>query len=352
MRYPFFTFLLTLVSVTALKAQFRSENIFYMTDSPESFESFQKNTAQISIVCPQTFSVSKDGVLSGSVDPRILEIAKTKRIKVEPLIVNKGFTPSILHALVTDAAARKRAINMMLLYARQYQLQGWQFDMEGLSMTDRDSFTSFFKQTADSLHANNLQLSAALVHTVENVGGTTPYHDFLFENWRAGYDFKQLAEAGDFISIMSYDQHTRRTTPGPVAGIHWVERIIEYLLKEGVPPGKLSLGIPTYSDYWFTDYTEEKGGFSNARQIHYTEVQYLLGKYNAKPQWNTDAGCNYTIWENDGVYEYLFIEDAQSLKLKLELLKKYQLRGISVWALGREDPATWILLNQLTTKKE
>jgi spore germination protein YaaH len=116
-----------------------------------------------------------------------------------------------------------------------------------------------------------------------------------------------------------------------------------------VPPGKLSLGIPSYSDYWFTDYTEEKGGFSNARQVHFTEVQYLLGKYNAKPVWNAGAGCNSAVWENDGVYEYLFIEDAQSLKLKLDLLKKYHLRGISVWALGREDPASWTTLNQLTT---
>ena len=352
MRHPFFAFLLTLVSISALKAQFRSENVFYMTDSPESFESFQKNTGQISIVCPQTFTVSKDGVISGSVDPRILEIAKAARIKVEPLIVNKGFSSSILHALVSDAAARKRAITMMLLYARQYQLQGWQFDMEGLNMTDRDYFTAFFKQTADSLHPNNLQLSAALVHAVENVGGATPYHDFLFENWRAGYNFKELAETGDFISIMSYDQHTRRTTPGPVAGIHWVERIIQYLLQEGVPPGKLSLGIPSYSDYWFTDYTEEKGAFSNARQVPYTEVQYLLGKYNARPVWNAGAGCNYAVWENDGIDEYLFMEDAQSLKLKLELLTKYKLRGISVWALGREDPACWSTLNQMTIRKE
>lgn len=352
MRQQFFTLLLTLTSLTALHAQFRSENLFYMTDSPESFESFQKNASQISIACPQTFSVTKEGVITGSVDHRILEIAKANHIKVEPLIVNRGFTSTVLHALVTDAAARKRAITMMLLYARQYQLQGWQFDMEGLNMLDRDNFTAFFKQTADSLHQYNLQLSAALVHAVENVGGTTAYHNFLFENWRAGYNFRELAETGDFISIMSYDEHSRRTTPGPVAGIHWVERIVDYLLKEGVPAEKLSLGIPSYSDYWFTDYTEEKGGFSNARQVRYAEVQYLLAKNNAKPVWNATAGCNMATWDNDGVYEYLFIEDAQSLKLKLELLKKYQLRGISVWALGREDPAFWTTLSQMTSKKD
>jgi len=348
---PFVPFLLLqLLLSTAVIAQYSSENLFYLTDSPESFESFEKNAAAISVVCPQTFSVSKEGVISGSLDPRILTIARANKIQVVPLIVNKGFTSAILQALLSDPVARKRAIGMMLLYAREYRLAGWQFDMEGLNISLRDSFTSFFRQTADSLHRNNLQLSAALVHSVENVGGTTAYHDFLYENWRAGYDFKALAEAGDFISIMSYDEHTRRTTPGPVAGIHWVERIVQYLLQEGVPPARLSLGIPSYSDYWFTDYTEEKGGFSNARQIRFKEAQYLLGKYNAAPVWNADAGCNYAVWDNDGVNEYVFIEDARSLKLKLDLLAKYKLRGISVWALGREDPAFWTTLGQMTKK--
>ncbi len=201
------------------------------------------------------------------------------------------------------------------------------------------------------MHHEHLQLSAALVYTVENVGGTTAYLSFLYENWRAGYSFKDLAAAGDFISIMTYDQHTHRTTPGAVAGIDWMERIVKYLLAEGVPPEKLSLGIPDYSVHWFTDYTEEKGGFSNGKQIGYSTGQYLLGKNDAKPIWNDKAGCNYAVWDNDGVYEYVYIEDAQSLKPKLDILKKYKLRGISVWVLGSEGPAFWNTLAKETERK-
>ncbi|MDB5030552.1 glycosyl hydrolase family 18 protein [Mucilaginibacter sp.] len=346
-----FTILVILVTGFKIQAQERSENLFYMTDSPDSFESFRKNVSQISIVCPQVFFISKEGVLSGSVDPRLLEISKANNIKVMPLIVNTGFNALLLHNIVTNPVARKRAIDMMLLYAKQYGLDGWQFDMEGLNITDRDNFTSFFKETAEALHHEKLQLSAALVHTIENVGGPTAYHSFLFENWRAGYNFKELAAVGDFLSIMTYDQHTRRTPPGPVAGVDWMERIVKYLLDEGVPAQKLSLGIPDYSVHWFPDYTEERGGFSNGQQIGYNTVQYLLGKYNVKPIWNEKAGCNYAVWDNDGVYEYLYIEDAQSLKPKLSILAKYKLRGISVWALGREDLAFWDVLGKETKRR-
>jgi spore germination protein YaaH len=345
------TAFLGILSTISATAQALSVNLFYMTDTPESFESFQKNLDQISIVCPQAFSISREGVLSGSVDQRISALARKNKIKVMPLIVNKGFNTQLLHEIVSNPRARKRSIQMMLDYANLYQLDGWQFDLEGLNIADRDSFTVYFQETAVALHKVGLQLSAAVVHTVENLGGPTAYHNFLYENWRAGYSFKELAAAGDFLSIMAYDQHTRRTPPGPVAGADWVIRIVEYLLAEGVPKEKLSLGIPDYSVHWFPDYTEEKGGYTTGQQIGYTMVQHLLGKYNARLNWDEKAGCHYSVWDNDGVYEYMYIEDGNSLQPKMDILKKYKLRGISVWVLGKEAPEFWSVLQKETSVK-
>ncbi|MCO6480004.1 MAG: hypothetical protein J5I94_25425, partial [Phaeodactylibacter sp.] len=275
MKLSTLTLAVFLLLSQATYAQFRSENLFYMTDTPDSFESFRKNAAQVSIVCPQTFLVSKEGVLTGSADPRVLEIAKANGVKVMPLTVNKGFDQELLHDIVTNPASRRRSIEMMLEYARRYGLAGWQFDLEGLHISDRDSFTLYFRETAEAFHKEGLQLSAAVVHTFENVGGPGMYQRFLYENWRAGYALKELSEIGDFLSIMTYDQHTRRTPPGPVAGIEWVEQVVKYLLEEGIDPEKISMGIPTYSVYWYADYTEEKGGFSNGRQVGYDWVQHL-----------------------------------------------------------------------------
>jgi spore germination protein YaaH len=345
-----FLFLL-LSAFRQLNAQTKSENLFYMVNTQKSFESFSKNLDQISIVCPQTFSVSPYGVLSGSVDPRVISLAKEHQIKVMPLIVNPGFDQKILHDVVANPEARKRSIEMMLEYAKKYNLDGWQFDMEDLHITDKDAFTAYFKETADALHKAGLQISAALVHATSNMGGPSAFHLYLFENWRAGYDFKALAEIGDFLSIMTYDQHTQRTPPGPISSPEWMESVVKYLVDSGVAPEKISLGIPTYSKHWFADYTKEKGGFSNGRSVDYLTSQYLLGRYGAKTMWNEKAQVNWAMWDNEGVYEYLFIEDRQSLKPKLEVLKKHHLRGISVWVLGNEDPGFWTVLKKEAPRK-
>ncbi|MCZ2339274.1 MAG: hypothetical protein LC127_14005 [Chitinophagales bacterium] len=332
-------------------SQYRSENLFYMTNSEESLESFRNNVNQISIVAPQVFYISSEGVIHGAINPEILDIATANNIKVIPLIVNRGFTPDILHAVLTSEIARERAINMMLIFAKQYKIAGWQFDLEGLDISDRDNFTSFFTQTADSLHKYKLSLSAAVVHSLGNTGGPTEYSDFLFRKWRGGYDSKRLSEVGDFISIMTYSQHTRRTTPGPVAGVDWIEKVVNFLLSEGVHPEKLSLGIPTYSTYWFSDYTEERGGFSNARSAKFNEVKILMHEFNPELRWDANSKCNYAMWQNGGLYEYVFIENGKSLAPKIELLEKYKLRGISVWVLGGEDPEFWNILREKTIRK-
>ena len=114
------------LSVTyAGQTQTKSENLFYMVDTPESFGSFKTNINQISIVCPQTFFVSEEGVISGSVDKRVLDIAKANKVKVMPLIVNKGFNQQLLHKIVSNPQSRKRSIKMMLEYAKLYGLDAY-----------------------------------------------------------------------------------------------------------------------------------------------------------------------------------------------------------------------------------
>jgi len=329
-------------------AQYLSENLFYLVDSEDSFQSFNDHIDQISIVAPQTYSISEAGVVWGEVDPRVLDLANRNDVKVMPLIVNPGFDRDLFHNFLHDSAAQKRTIAMMVGLAEEHNFYGWQFDFENIHISDRAAFTEFYKRTAEQLHARGFALSVAVVPTNSDSRLPTEYHRFLYEYWRGVFDYKALAEIGDFLSVMTYSQHTRRTPPGPVAGIPWMEEMVTYLLDLGITPDKISIGIPFYSNYWFADYSDEKGGFVNGSGASYEKVKGLIDRYNADIVWLDTQKCNYALWNHDGVFEYAFVEDSKSLDAKLDLLGKYKLRGISVWRLGQEDPAVWDVIKKDT----
>lgn len=332
---------LVLSSLSVLQAQTSSENLFYYVDAEESFQSFKANSDEISIVAPQTYSISQSGILWGEVDKRVMDIARQKDIKVIPLVMNPGFDRELFHEFLQDSLAQERTIQMMVDLALEHGYAGWQFDFENIHIDDRDAFTSFYKKTAEAFHKQDLSLSAAVVPTNTNFDLKTEYHRFLYEFWRGVYDLKALAEAGDFLSLMTYSQHTRRTPPGPVSSIPWMQEMVEYMLDQGIDPQKISLGIPFYSNYWYADYDDERGGFVNGRGASYERVMGMVDRYDADLVWLEEHQCYYALWNHDGIFEYAFVEDARSAQPKFELVEEYDLRGISVWRLGQEDPAVW-----------
>ena len=64
-------------------------------------------------------------------------------------------------------------------------------------------------------------------------------------------------------------------------------------------------------------------------------------RFGAVLKWDDREKVSIAVYENDGLYEYIFIEDARAFRAKLALARKHKVRGISVWRLGHEDPAVW-----------
>ena len=52
------------------------------------------------------------------------------------------------------------------------------------------------------------------------------------------------------------------------------------------------------------------------------------------------------MWESQGVFQHLWLEDARAFMAKRELVIRRGLRGYSVWLLGSEDPALWPALRK------
>jgi spore germination protein YaaH len=335
---------LALLAVLAIRLPAQQlEALWYSVGSERSTQSFLTNADKISIVSPQVFSFDRNGNITGKLDPRLVAKAREQKVKLVPLVMNPGFDQPLIHRILTTPNVRKRAVASLVSLCRDNHFDGLQFDLENVNVTDKAAFTEFVRESAKALHAVDCQISAAVVPRTSDSPGPSDFHKFMYENWRGVYDYKALADALDFISYMTYAQHGGSSTPGPVAGFTWMESALKFVLSTGVPPEKISLGIPSYSDWWFPSYTKAKGAQVRGRDISYEKVTELIKQFSLTPTWDEREKNYFAIWPNADVNEFLWIEDARSFAARLELVRKYKLRGYSVWVLGTEDPKVWTL---------
>jgi len=311
---------------------------------PRAFETFKMHVDQTSIVAPETW-VDVNGALSGEIQPELLKLAKEHNVKVMPQIKNSGFKQKVVHHILKDEKSRNRTINSMVDLCKQHGLWGMQVDFENVHVTDKNALTQFYREAAAALHNNGFKISIAVVHRAEDSAGPTTYTQWMMENWRGAYDLKALGEIGDFIKIMSYAQHTRRTTPGPSQGIPWLEQVLQYFL-QFVPPEKLNLGISMRASHYFTVADTAKyylNGRTLSRGISVQNVDSLIEKYDGRPlMWDDKQKMSFGYIERGGVFEWFIVEnDIRSFEAKLNLVKKYKLRGINCWFSGQEDTRMW-----------
>lgn len=311
---------------------------------PRAFETFAKHIDQISIVSPETY-VDENGVDTTRIQPELLKLAKEHNVKVMPQIKNRGFSQTVGHRILNDVEARNRTVKSMVDLCKQYGLWGMQVDFENIHISDKDALTEFYREAAAALHKEGFKISIAAVHRAEESAGPNTYTQWMMESWRGAYDLKALGEIGDFIKIMSYAQHTRRTTPGPSQGLPWVEQVLQYFL-QFVPPEKLSLGITTSGSHYFTEADTAKY-FLNARSlsggISNHAADSLIKLYRGDPlKWDDKQKVLYGYIERGGVFEWFFIDnDVRSFDAKLDLVRKYKLRGINNWFSGQDDQRIW-----------
>ena len=317
------------------------ERLFYYTDRQASYESLVRHIGQIDVLGPQVYTLDSLGVVFGSLDPRVLALAKQHGVRVMPLFVDEGFRQPALRRFLADSAARARSVATLVALCKENGYWGIQFDVENLNMQDGERFTAWYRDAATALHRAGYRISIAVVHRTEDFAGPTAYHRFLYDSWRGGYDLRAIAAASDFVSVMSYDQHTGRTPPGPVAGLPWTRAVADYFLRF-MPPEKLSLGIPLYGKHWSAREVEGPARVgTNADYVNWTWGSALADRHGATMKWDSTQAVPFTYYENGGTFEWLFLEDVRSFSAKLALMREKRLRGFSAWSIGTEDERIW-----------
>ena len=318
------------------------KSLFYMTTNPDSVQSFTDHADKIDVLVPAWYSVDGTGLVWGGPNAAVLHTAAAHHVPVMPIValMNQGD----LHKLFTTPSARAAFIAALLSECKRFGYSGFQIDFEDVSWTDRDLLSSLVADTAAALHNQKLQLTIATVPNAPGYPGRSDYSHWLYENWRGGYDLKALAQSADLICLMTYDQNTRWTPPGPVAGYPWTVANVDYAL-QFVPKEKLSMGIPLYGYHWYAgEPMKDDKPNPTADYIGQRDVDQYLAAFHPQVEWDAVDHVPWFYFYRDDSREWVFYTDKRSFEDRLNLVRERGLEGFCSWVLGTEDPQIWSLL--------
>lgn len=297
---------------------------YYVDDA--SYRSMVAHAGRLTAIAPWAWSVDAGGNLLPATDPaalgRALQAAGARGLETYALVHNyqaDAFDSRAVHALLTNPAARQRAIEAIASRARAYGLTGVNLDFENVPPEDREALSAFVEALARRLHQDGRKLTVSVPAKTSD-SPSNPHS--------GAFDYAALGRHADGVWLMAYDEHYRTGPPGPVASLGWVEQVVRFAVAR-IPPRKVLLGIPVYGYEW-ADGAEGRG-------LTHAQAMARLTRYGAVLRWHPVHKVPYFVAGSRQVW----FENRYSIGYKLQLVARYGLGGIAIWRLGQEDPGVW-----------
>ena len=264
-------------------------------------------------------------------------IAQAVRFDTQPILTLTPFGPDgnfnnqLIHSVVNDEAYTANLIQNLLDTMGRKGYTGIDIDFEYIMAQDRDAFSAFVRQVAETMRAAGYHTSVALApKTSADQAG------LLYE----GKDYRALGEAADSVLLMTYEWGYTYGPPMAVAPINQVRRVVEYAVTE-IPAGKIDLGIPNYGYDWPLPYEK---GVTKASTINNIQAVRIAVEHGAEIRFDSLAESPYFTYEENGVGHEVWFEDVRSLQAKFRLMEEYNLRGCGYWQIMQWFRANWLLL--------
>ena len=246
-------------------------------------------------------------------------------------------------ALLGSPAARLNLARQAALAAHNRGIDGINLDFEPIATGYADEFTALVRTFRSELDA----LAPGYQLTFDTTGyiGNYPIED-------------ATAPGGaDAIFVMGYDYRTASVpTVGsisPLAGPAYdvADTMAAYAAR--VPASKLILGVPYYGRAWSTetDAVNSKN-ISGAQYGSSNTVIYKSAVEHAAThgrRWDDREHGPYVVYHRENCtpaygcvnpWRQIYYDDAESLRLKYDLVNSMGLAGAGIWALGYDDSRT------------
>ncbi len=233
--------------------------------------------------------------------------------------VTDAANPQIVDQLLSDPSTSAALANEVIQIAKSEHLGGIAVDYENILAKDRSALVQFVDTLHQDLVGTGLQLMVCLPEQQSDSAATA-------------FDYKALGSAADLVMLITYDEHTAKSAPGPITNWNDALRTVQYAVQV-IPAKKILLGLADYGYDWSS---------GTGTQIDMANAYALAQKQQATIQWDAATGSSYFPYTDAaGARHTVFFESGKSLAKLAQLVPAYGLRGFAAWYLGGEDAHFW-----------
>jgi len=297
----------------------------YTEAGNDTFDSVVDGTGTMNVISPTWFFLDgNEGNIKAMPSHDYVERAHSRNMEVWALLEDITLE-SDTYEVLSYTSRRENLINNLMGYLLEYDIDGINVDLEGITYETGEHFTQFLRELSIQCRLNGIVLS------VDN---------YVPRESNAFYNRKEQGVVADYVIIMGYDEHWGGGgVAGSVASIGYVRDGIEKTL-EDVPAQKIINALPFYTRVW-----KSKDGEVTSEALGMEAAAEFIRKYNVPTVWDEETCQNYGEIEMSGTLYQVWLEDAQSIETKLTVMKNLNLGGVAAWQLGLEDKAIWDVID-------
>lgn len=286
-----------------------------------TYDAYMAETKSVNVIAPTWFRVKdEEGTLECIASTEYVTKAHNKGIEVWAVVTDVDYSVNI-GAILSSSEKRELMVSTLITYAQQYDLDGINVDFETVGAEYGDDFIQFLRELSIQTHANNIVLS------VDNYAPTasTMY-----------YNRAEQGLVADYVVIMGYDEHwSSSQVAGSVASINFVEQGILNTMEE-VPAEKIINAIPFYTRLWKTS-----GGTVSCETIGMDLAENWANTSGVELYWDNETCQYYGEIQKDGTLYQIWMEDSESIQVKLSVMEANNIAGVAEWKLDFENPVVW-----------
>lgn len=289
----------------------------------DTLQSMTANTEGLNVISPTWFKISdNEGGFVSYASSDYVNKAHDMGLEVWALVENIEYKDSLdMYEILSTTSIRTKLIEGLVSEALQYGIDGINVDLEQISIDCGEHYVEFIRELSIPCRKNGIVLSV-------DVPVPTGYTQH--------YGRKEQGVVADYVIIMGYDEHYAGSEEaGSVASIDFVENGIAQTVEE-VPANKVINAIPFYTRIW-----ETTGSTISSQAVGMEKAEEYVSVHNIEVEWD-DATCqNYGEYKSGDTLYQVWLEDEESIKVKLNIMNKYGIGGVAAWRLGYEKPEIW-----------